>query len=99
VFKKSAPALPRGIVAEAFKGKDAGKLSLKDRVVMRHLLHAWRTKPHFVSYRVDDLPAVAPLGLRWIGGLPLLTWTVRTQEQRRRSDRWADQITFEGFRA
>ncbi len=98
-FKKIAPALPRGIVAESFKGEDAGKLPLKDRIVMHHLLHAWRTKPHFVSYCVDDLPAIAPLALRWICGLPLLTWTVRTQEQRRRSERWADQITFEGFRA
>jgi glycerophosphoryl diester phosphodiesterase len=66
---------------------------------MRHLLHAGRTKPDFVAYCVDDLPAVAPLALRRVFGVPLLTWTVRTEAQRARGQRWADQIIFEGFRA
>ena len=30
-------------------------------------------------------------------GLPLLTWTVRTPEQRQRAARYADQMIFEGF--
>jgi len=97
-FRKSAPALPRGIVAESFRGKDADTLPARDRFVMRHLLHVARTGPDFVSYCVDDLPAVAPLMLRWLGRKPLITWTVRSAAQRARTDRWADQMTFEGFR-
>jgi glycerophosphoryl diester phosphodiesterase len=31
-------------------------------------------------------------------GLPLLTWTVRTADDRRRAQRMADQMIFEGFR-
>jgi len=31
-------------------------------------------------------------------GLPLLTWTVRTADQRRTAERYADQMIFEGFR-
>ncbi len=98
-FRRIAPALPRGIVAESFRGHTPKGTTWWDRFRLRHLLHAGRTRPHFISYRVDDLPAVAPLILHWMFGLPLITWTVRTEEQRRRSDRWADQITFEGFRA
>jgi glycerophosphoryl diester phosphodiesterase len=30
-------------------------------------------------------------------GCPLLTWTVRTEEQRARAARHADQMIFEGF--
>jgi hypothetical protein len=30
--------------------------------------------------------------------LPLLSWTVRTSEQRERAARYADQMIFEGFR-
>jgi glycerophosphoryl diester phosphodiesterase len=30
--------------------------------------------------------------------MPLLTWTVRTNEERDRARRWADQMIFEGFR-
>jgi glycerophosphoryl diester phosphodiesterase len=47
---------------------------------------------------VDELPAPAPWIARNIFGLPLLTWTVRTPEQRERAARYADQMIFEGFR-
>jgi hypothetical protein len=29
----------------------------------------------------------------------VLTWTVRTAEQRERAKQWADQMIFEGFQA
>ena len=64
---------------------------------MLHLRHAFRTRPDFVAYWVDDLPAPAPWIARHIFGLPLLTWTVRTPAQRPRAARHADQMIFEGF--
>jgi len=51
-----------------------------------------------VAYWVDELPAAAPWIARNVFGCPLLSWTVRTQAQRARSARYADQIIFEGFR-
>jgi len=98
-FRQIAPALPRGIVAESFRDEKPEGTTAWNRFSMRHLLHAGRTKPHFVAYCVDDLPALAPLLLRWVFGVPLLTWTVRTTAQVRRGRRWAGQIIFEGFRA
>jgi hypothetical protein len=47
---------------------------------------------------VNELPAPAPWIARHLFGLPLLTWTVRTPEQRERAARHADQMIFEGFR-
>jgi hypothetical protein len=64
---------------------------------MTHLRHAWRSRPHFVAYWVNELPATAPWIAHHVFGLPLLTWTVRTQEQRQRAARYADQMIFEGF--
>jgi hypothetical protein len=64
---------------------------------MLHLRHALRTRPHFVAWWVDDLPAAAPSIARNIFGCPLLTWTVRTPEQRTNAARHADQMIFEGF--
>jgi glycerophosphoryl diester phosphodiesterase len=64
---------------------------------MTHLRHAFRTRPHFVAYWVNELPAAAPWIARNIFGLPLLTWTVRTPDQRARAARHADQMIFEGF--
>ncbi|TCT12728.1 glycerophosphoryl diester phosphodiesterase [Tepidamorphus gemmatus] len=98
VLRRIAPALPRGIVSESYRDWQEGGTTPWSRFVMRHLLHVWRTKPHFIAYCVDDLPAVSALLLRWLFGLKLLTWTVRTPEQRARAERWADQIIFEGFR-
>jgi glycerophosphoryl diester phosphodiesterase len=47
---------------------------------------------------VKDLPAAVPLVAGRLFRLPILTWTVRTEEDRQRAARWADQMIFEGFR-
>jgi glycerophosphoryl diester phosphodiesterase len=93
------PELPRGITAErSYAAADWPDATPAQREGMLHLRHAFRTRPHFVAYWVDDLPAPAPWIARHIFGLPLLTWTVRTPEQRVRAARHADQMIFEGFR-
>ncbi len=97
-FREVAPGLPRGIVSESFRDWHPDGTTQAQRSNMRHLLHAGRTRPHFIAYCVDDLPAVAPLALRALFGLPLLTWTVRTERQRATARRWAGQMIFEGFR-
>ena len=98
-LRELAPKLPRGIVAERhYTAEDWPEASPAQRREMTHLRHFFRTRPHFVSYGVNDLPAVAPWIARHVFGLPLLTWTVRTPEQRERAARHADQMIFEGFR-
>lgn len=93
-----APGLPRGIVAERHYGDGWGPLPASRKRSMAHLLHLPQTRPHFVAYAVNDLPALAPWVARNLFGLKLLTWTVRTPEQRQRAARWADQVIFEGWR-
>ena len=97
-LREAIPDRPRGIIAQ--RSYDDGywnKLTPAQRDGMLHLRHVFRTRPHFVSYWINDLPALAPWIARHVFGLPLLTWTVRTPEQRERAARYADQITFEGF--
>jgi len=65
---------------------------------MAWLLHVPRSRPQFTAYYVKDLPAAPPLLMRNLFGLPLLTWTVRSEADRRTAVRWADQIIFEGWR-
>jgi glycerophosphoryl diester phosphodiesterase len=55
-------------------------------------------RPHFVAYAIDNLPALAPFLARHALCLPLLTWVVRTEAERQRAARYADQMIFEGFR-
>jgi glycerophosphoryl diester phosphodiesterase len=64
---------------------------------MGYLLTALAAQPQFVAYAAVDLPALAPIVARRLLRLPLLTWTIRSEAERRRALRWADQIVFEGF--
>jgi glycerophosphoryl diester phosphodiesterase len=98
-LREMMPARPRGIVAErTYEEADWPEATPAQRKGMLHLRHAFHTRPHFVAYWIDELPAPAPWIARNIFGLPLLTWTVRTPEQRERAARYADQMIFEGFR-
>lgn len=95
--RETAPAVPRGIVAEHhYRCPDWDRLSAPRRLCLGHLLHWPRSRFQFVAYKVADLDAPAPRMARALG-FPLLTWTVRTQEERARAARRADQIVFEGF--
>jgi glycerophosphoryl diester phosphodiesterase len=99
-LREIAPALPRGIVAERhYVDAEWSALDTGQKRSLAFLLHGLRTRPHFVAYHVKDLPSPAPWIARNIFGLPLLTWTVRSEEDRARAKRWADQIIFETFRA
>ena len=98
-LRETMPELPRGIVAQrAYSEADWPEATAAQRKGMLHLWHAFHTRPHFVAYRVNDLPAPAPWVARHVFGLPLLTWTVRTPDQRERAARYADQMIFEGLR-
>lgn len=99
VVRELMPSLTRGIVAErTYEATDWPEATPAQRSGMLHLRHAFRTQPHFIAYCVDELPAPAPWIARNIFGCALLTWTVRTPEQRQRAASYADQMIFEGFR-
>lgn len=96
-FRRAAPDLPRGLVAERFAGDPWQDLSRRQRFAMRHLLTAAFARPHFIAYDIQALPAAAPLIAKTVCGLPLLTWTVRTDAERERALRYADAMIFEGI--
>ena len=90
--------VPLGVVGESrYRKTEWPRLPPQMRIELPNLLHYERTRPDFLSWRVDDLPHAAPFLCRTALGLPVVTWTVRTPEQRANASRWADQIVFEGF--
>jgi glycerophosphoryl diester phosphodiesterase len=98
-FREAAPLLPRGLVAERFDDeRHWSHLTFGQRIAMRTLLTSAIAWPNFIAYDIAALPALAPLIARFAFGLPLLTWTVRTPEQRERALRYADAMIFEGLR-
>ena len=97
-LREVAPQISRGIVAERhYAHAEWSAMTPAQRRSLAFLLHAPRTRPHFVAFAVRDLPSPAPLIARHVFGLPLLTWTVRTPHDRATAARWADQAIFEGF--
>lgn len=97
-LRQAMPELPRGITAQrTYDDPYWTELSPAQRDGMLYLRHGLRTQPHFVAYWVQQLPAPAPWIARHVFGCPLLTWTVRSPEQRERAARYADQMIFEGF--
>jgi glycerophosphoryl diester phosphodiesterase len=98
-LRQKSPRLPRGIVAAKYRPHPYWDLMpLWMRHGMGYLLTALTSRPHFIAYGVADLPALAPLFARHVFGLPLLTWAVRTEAERAKAARYADQMIFEGFR-
>jgi glycerophosphoryl diester phosphodiesterase len=98
-LRRLAPRLVRGIVAERrYAPPEWDGLTASQRFTLPLLLHGWKSRPDFVAYRVDDLAALPPRAARLLG-LPLLTWTVRTEAQRAMAARFADQVIFESLQA
>ncbi|MCC0807273.1 glycerophosphodiester phosphodiesterase [Methylobacterium sp. W2] len=94
-----APDVPRGIVGETTQDDPAYALMPESlRRSLSDLLHLEASRPDFLSWRVDDLPCAATYLCRHLGRIPLMTWTVRNPDQRRRAREHADQMVFEGFR-
>ncbi len=97
-MRQLRPELVRGMVSEYFPATEEwSRLTSMQRFRLRHLLPACRCRPHFINYHVKALPALAPAIARALG-LPLLTWTVRTPEDRAIAEKWTDAMVFEGFR-
>jgi glycerophosphoryl diester phosphodiesterase len=99
VLRQKAPRLPRGIVAAKYRPHPYwDQMPPWLRQSMGSLLPALTARPHFVAYALENLPALAPSLARHILCLPLLGWVARTEAERQRAARFADQMIFEGIR-
>lgn len=94
-----APRLPRGIVAERrYSHAEWSPLPARTKRALAYFEHALQSRPQFIAYAVRDLSSAIPWLARNVLRLPLLTWTVRSDVDRERAARYADQMIFEGFR-
>jgi glycerophosphoryl diester phosphodiesterase len=98
VVREAAPGITRGLVAERAPGRGGESLAARWTRAMRYVADLARARPQFLAYSVADLPALPPLFARRVLRLPVLTWTVRTEADRAKADKWADQVIFEGLR-
>jgi len=98
-IRELAPAIPRGMVSGLYEGQGWWRDKIDDQraFALSHFLESRPVAPDFYAYDVKALPTPVTRFLREAQGLPLFTWTVRTPEQRRTAERWADAPIFEGY--
>lgn len=97
-FRTLAPGLTRGLVAEWMSRRTYQKqIGIWQRFAMRHLLTASIARPQFIAYDIRALPTTATRIARGLG-LPLLTWTVRTDAEREKAEALTDAVIFEEIR-
>ena len=98
VVREAAPGITRGLVAERARGRAGESFGARSRRAADYVANLARARPQFLAYSVADLPALPPLFARYVLRRPVLTWTVRTEADRGKAARWADQMIFEGWR-
>jgi glycerophosphoryl diester phosphodiesterase len=86
-FAAHAPRVVRGLVVT-----ENGKRGLRGRFERAFAL--WRSRAQFLAYDVRDLPSRFAKARRK-RGIPVFTWTVRSDEDHDRAALHADQIIFE----
>lgn len=89
-FRINAPHVVRGLVMT--EEHDRG---LPGR--LRRHLALWRARPDFLAYDVRDLPS-AFAAAQHARGMPVMSWTVRTEAQRATVAAHADRPIFERAR-
>ena len=91
-FKINAPEITRGQLAGFFKGE---KLSfVKKFALKRMVLNKKVACPDFIAYEAKCLPNRF---VKKYKQLPLVAWTVRTQEEYLKVVKYCDNVIFENF--
>ena len=90
-FKENAPEILRGQLSSKFKKVP---LSFVKKYALKRFKLNKQSEPHFISYRAKDLPSRF---IRKYKNLPLIAWTVRSQDQYMNVVKYSDNIIFENF--
>jgi glycerophosphoryl diester phosphodiesterase len=85
-FARNAPEWLRGLVVTEAGRRWRGSLTRR--------LALWRSAADFLAYDIRDLPSRFAARRR-AKGMPVLTWTCRSDEERARAALHADQIIYE----
>lgn len=90
-FKDNAPSIIRGQLSSFLKNE---KLGFFKKIALKKMLLNNVTHPDFIAYQAQNLPNRY---VRKCKNLPLLAWTVRSQEEYMKVVKYCDNIIFEGF--
>lgn len=96
-FKINHPEIMRGIVSSYFQFNEDfedDKTSWVVRYVLKHMKMNKKAEPNFIAYYWKNLPNRF---VKKYKELPVLAWTIKSQEEYLKVVKHADNIIFEGF--
>ena len=95
-MQRLAPDVPRGLVTCHFSAKDWPLLPRKRAEELAHIPDFEATGASFISHHFKslDLPSVERIRQQ---GDPVLSWTIKSEDDEFQARRLADNITFEGY--
>lgn len=94
-FAQNAPDILRGQISTDYSDPDdSSGLSWSRKFTLRNMLYNHISKPNFIAYDINALPCL-PVSIRQSLGMPVLTWTVKTEALLEKARRHADNVIFE----
>ena len=97
-FKNNKPEFIRGIISSFYKNDSEGKQYVKSpivRAILKRMLLNKKIKPDFIAYHWENLPNRF---VKKYKNLPILAWTVKSQDEYMQVVKHADNIIFENFK-
>ncbi len=94
-YRKHRPEICRGQLAMNFQRQEGNYGP--ERMIVRHLLTNFLTRPDFIAYDLRDKEAVSKNICRHVFGCPSVAWTVRSKMQLEKCRPYYDSFIFEGF--
>jgi glycerophosphoryl diester phosphodiesterase len=92
------PNHPRGFIGESFyDDPEWDFIGSSKKKYLKSLSHLADNNIDFLSWYYKDIEEIEPRLSREYTGLPLMTWTIRSEEDRIRVANYSDQIVFENF--
>ena len=92
-----SPKTIRGINADRVIDPYYNPLPVSRRLAMREFSHLPESRPHFLSFDAAQLPYPFISEFRAMG-FPIISWTIRSEDEASAARRWCDQIIFENFK-
>ncbi len=97
-FADHQPHILRGLDSYAWNDESAMKLSPEIRKSLANLEQVAIARPDFLALDARTLPSDRAAGFR-DEGMPVVAWTVRSEDEWRRLKPHCDNLIFEGFAA
>ena len=94
-FHRNAPQITRGQLCAASQGTVPGLLR---RQILRTMVMNFVTRPNFISYDLDGLPSGVVRFWSTFLRIPVIAWTVNTDDRMAKARQYANNMIFEAVR-